>query len=172
MVIGIVILLVVLSVMLIGVSYDAYRLRKREADVLKIAEQVDHLFAAARAEVTKNKKLIEKAKQMVLGRDAGFRPFEDSQSYDAGDEPALSSPELLATLVTVLVNKYGTSRLTLTDCAQIPSNEYVSVYVDKGSGEIILSLDHEMAAGDSISDFEEDPLSALFGKSPKDDTYH
>ena len=56
MVIGIVILLVVLSVMLIGVSYDAYRLRKREADVLKIAEQVDHLFAAARAKEKKKKK--------------------------------------------------------------------------------------------------------------------
>jgi hypothetical protein len=163
---GIVILLVVLSIMLVGVSYDAYRLRKREADVLAVAEQVDHLFTAAREEVIKNKKLIEKAKELVLGNDSGFK------SYGAGTEPALSSPELLATLVTVLVNKYGTSRLTLTDFAQIPSEEYVSVYVDKGSGEIILSLDHEMASGGDVSDFDEDPLSALFGKSPKDDTYH
>ena len=78
----------------------------------------------------------------------------------------MSSPEMLATIITVLVHKQGLIKLSVKDFSDVPDEEYVSVYVDTKTQELVLSLNHEL----DTATVEEAP--ALFGLAPKDDTYH
>ena len=78
----------------------------------------------------------------------------------------LESPELLATIVTVLINKYGNTRLGLDDFA-IGDDKFVSVYVDTATDEILLSLDGGLA-----DDSYEDALIGFANGTPDDNTYH
>lgn len=80
-----------------------------------------------------------------------------------GELPDIGSPEMLSTLVTVLINKVGTINLSLADFAGVPDDEYVSVYVDGDSKEIILSMNHRLG--------ETDPYVVSFGDSD-DGTFH
>ena len=82
-----------------------------------------------------------------------------------GPDVDLQDPQMLATLVTVLVHKYGNLRLDLSDFAAIKNEDYVSIYVDTLKTELILSLDHTMAEA------EVDPVLSNFIK-PDDSTYH
>ncbi len=85
---------------------------------------------------------------------------------EAGDDP-LSTPGMLSTLVTVLISKYGDTRLSMEDF-MIPDEEYVSVYVDTTSQEILLSL----KTGLEDLDYTDDDFSMIkFGKSD-DNTFH
>ena len=77
----------------------------------------------------------------------------------------LSSPEMLASIITVMVNKAGHVRLSLTDFAKVPEAEYVSVYIDTKTQELVLSLNHELDAKDAVN-------TDIFSLSPKDDTFH
>ena len=70
------------------------------------------------------------------------------------------APELLATMVTVLVHKYGDTRLEMIDF-MIADSEYVSVYVDTATQEIVLSLNHDLGPDDT----EE----TMMGFGPSDD---
>jgi len=84
--------------------------------------------------------------------------------FAAGSSTMVETPELLSTIVTVLVHKYGDTRLGMRDF-MISDSEYVSVYVDADTQEIILSLNHDLSA----SDVEE----ALMGfGSPDDNIFH
>jgi hypothetical protein len=75
------------------------------------------------------------------------------------DSPELfDQPELMATIITVLVHKYGNVRLSMHDF-MIPDSEYVSVYVDTATQEIILSLDRNL-----------DPATDLINFTKTDDT--
>ena len=163
--------IIVLCIALAAAGVDIYRLRKREKTVMVVAKQVDELYCLARAEVTKNKKLIEDAKKII---DNPFIPQSALKTSTRYGEPELSSPEVLSTLVTVLINKFGTTRISMNDFAALDATEdFVSVYVDNDAMEIILSLDHNLASSSvSSADYEEDPFSGIFSKSPKDDTYH
>ena len=54
--------------------------------------------------------------------------------------PDLTDPSLLASLITVLVRKGGKPiRLTMNDFANVSDKEYVSVYVDISTNDLILS---------------------------------
>ncbi len=82
-----------------------------------------------------------------------------------GDPELLSSPEMLSTLVTVLIHKYGDTRLGLDDF-MIGDDKFVSVYVDTATQEILLSLDNELA--NSL----EDALVSFANGTSDDKTYH
>ena len=87
-------------------------------------------------------------------------------------EPDLSSPEILSTIISILIQKFGTTRLSIDDFAALGVGEFVSVYVDQGTMEIILSMDQNLSGKASFDVDVEDPLSSFFATSPKDDTYH
>jgi len=71
----------------------------------------------------------------------------------SGQPPEImESPELMSTIITVLVHKYGTARLSISDF-MIPDGEYVSVYVDTATQEIILSLDHNLSLEEQLVHF-------------------
>ena len=73
----------------------------------------------------------------------------------------IDSPGVMSTLITVLVNKFGTVRLGMQDFI-IPDEEYVSIYVDDDTQEIILSLNHDLVSKNMYVDF----------KDPTDKTFH
>ena len=78
----------------------------------------------------------------------------------------MEDPALLATVVTVLIHKYGTTVLGLKDFEAVGDEAYVSVYVDTGTQDLILSLDQKLAD-------DPDPMSLLqFGNKKDDTTYH
>ena len=61
-----------------------------------------------------------------------------------------TSPEILSTILTILVDRYGDIRLSPDDFV-ISDLDYVSIYVDNDSQEMILSMDRNLAEDDLIT---------------------
>lgn len=78
----------------------------------------------------------------------------------------LGDPAVLATLVTVLIHKLGDVRLNIVDFANVAHEEYVSVYVDMDTSDIVLSLNHSLASE------EADPTRIVDYRLTDDETYH
>lgn len=88
---------------------------------------------------------------------------EEVATLDASDP--LSQPGMLAALVTALIGKYGDTRLSMKDFV-MSGEEYVSVYIDDSSEEIILSMDTHL-------DQAPDPdFSMLKFGTNDDNTFH
>jgi len=157
-----IVLFVTISIALIGACCDIYRLRRRERLIMELSRELDTLLVSARDEVIKNKKLIENATTIVQSHGTSSQFYQDSDVSNYGD---VSSPEMLATIITVLVNKLGVAKLSMKDFTNVPEGEYVSVYVDTKTQELVLSLDHELEGAT-------DATPTLYNLSPKDDTFH
>jgi len=87
--------------------------------------------------------------------------LNQATSSEEGVPSFLDSPDLMSTIITVLVNKFGTVRLSMKDF-MIADEEYVSVYVDTGTQEIVLSLDHSLVVDEMYTGFI----------NPADTTFH
>tara|TARA_R110002012_G_scaffold36498_1_gene102977 strand:- start:7297 stop:7767 length:471 start_codon:yes stop_codon:yes gene_type:complete len=124
-----------------------------------VAKGLDDLMREARLEIVKNKKLIAKAKDLM----ENSAPSHHSVNNSDGDP--MEDPALLATVVTVLIHKYGTTTLGLKDFEAVGDEAYVSVYVDTASQDLILSLDRNLAT-------DADPMSMINFGNPDDTTYH
>jgi len=124
--------------------YMAYGNHKRKQLNNKIAEELDTIIL----------NVIDQVKK-VKGAS-----FLAEQGWDSD----LISPDMLTTLVTALVNKYGTINLAIEDFTNLKAEEYVSIYVDINSHELILSLDHTLA--------EDDPLKMINFSNADDNTFH
>jgi len=98
------------------------------------------------------------AKEMDAQIDAYAAAMEDMRA-EVGD--MFTSPEILATILTILVGRYGDIRLTPEDF-MISELDYVSIYVDNESEEIILSMDRDL-------DVEDIPVGVVI---PDETTYH
>lgn len=120
-------------------------LKKQANDVIKRIEQNEKLVAEAK------KKIAAQTGAIELGPD-GRVPFDQ-------DAP------LMASVLTALVVKYGDMALSLDDMRRVTQNDYISVYVDTGSQELILSNDHDMTAETGLPD-----LFNLHGGD--DETFH
>ena len=90
-----------------------------------------------------NKIIKNTAEAIKKGKESLRAEKERLESEPIGSSDLFDQPELMATIITVLVHKYGNVRLSVHDF-MIPDNEYVSVYVDTATQEIILSLDHNL----------------------------
>jgi len=78
---------------------------------------------------------------------------------------ALQSPDMLSTILTVLVRRHETVYLSLDDFVNLGDEDYVSVYVDYNSKELILSMNH------SLVEDKEAITMASFGGTD-DTTFH
>ena len=87
---------------------------------------------------------------------------KDAASILDPDDP-LAHPGMLATIVTVLINKYGDTRLSMKDF-MMSDEAYVSVYVDTATEEVILSLNTQLGDAPDFSMIK-------FGNSD-DNTFH
>ena len=115
-------------------------------------------------EIDKNEKLVAKAKEQVAVAMAAVKadmsPL-DSELRDPND--MMADPAMLSTILTAIVIKYGEMRLGMKDVMLSDENEYVSVYVDTGTKEMVLSTKHDL----------EGTVSYFTRTGPDDDeTYH
>jgi len=138
---------IVLAVfLLVMVGWTFYRIRavhkQRELNNF-ITHNLTDLLAATKEEIAKNHGLIEQAKNLV-------RKSAAADLDDLLDNP-LQSSEMLASVITVIVGKYGDMRLGLKDFAAISSNDFVSVYIDTQTQDVILSLKEDLVTKDSLT---------------------
>ena len=107
----------------VGVNY------KRAQNNKKIARELDAIIQLTLS-------AVEKTREAALKQG-------DLENQD------ITSPALLSSILTVIVSKYGNINLSLDDFL-IPDGEYVSVYVDPTSQELILSLNHQLVSPDEL----------------------
>ena len=133
-------------------SYRRYRLN------LLISHELQKIIDKTSQTVAQSKEVVEKSHQIKATP-------EMSLTGDGEMPELMEQPELMATLITVLVNKMagrgGTVRLSLQDF-MLADEDYVSVYVDTDSQEIILSMDGGLAMENSFIGFG----------NPDDNTFH
>ena len=112
-------------------------------------------------EIDKNEKLVAKAKEQVAAAMSAVK----ADMSDFGSDPTdmMSDPALLSTILAAIVVKYGEMRLGIEDVMLSDGNDYVSVYVDTGTKEMVLSTKHDL----------EGTVSYFTQTGPDDDeTYH
>jgi len=112
-------------------------------------------------EIDKNEKLVAEAKSQVAAAMSAVK----ADMSDFGSDPTdmMSDPALLSTILTAIVIKYGEMRLGMKDVMVSDENEYVSVYVDTRTKEMVLSTKHDL----------EGTVSYFTRTGPDDDeTYH
>ena len=112
-------------------------------------------------EIDKNEKLVAEAKSQVAAAMAAVRA--DMSDYRTEPNDIMADPAMLSTILTAIVIKYGEMRLGMKDVMLSDENEYVSVYVDTGTKEMVLSTKHDLEGG----------VSYFTQTGPDDDeTYH
>ena len=112
-------------------------------------------------EIDKNEKLVAEAKSQVAAAMAALRA--DASDYRTDPSDMMADPAMLSTILTAIVVKYGEMRLGMEDVMLSDENEYVSVYVDTGTKEMVLSTKHDLEGG----------VSYFTQTGPDDDeTYH
>ena len=112
-------------------------------------------------EIDKNEKLVAEAKSQVAAAMSAVK----ADMSDFGSDPTdmMADPAMLSTILTAIVIKYGEMRLGMKDVMLSDENEYVSVYVDTGTKEMVLSTKHDLEGG----------VSYFTQTGPDDDeTYH
>lgn len=136
-----------LLVVSVGVtSYFGFLNYKRRKLNLQIAGDLDSIIHSTLTMVKENEKIAAKAnKDKITHYSDLYNPLNDNKLKD------IESSEMLSTMLTVIVNKYGDVRLSLKDFEKTPDKEYVSVYVDIASKELILSSDHELISTELTS---------------------
>lgn len=88
---------------------------------------------------------------------------EKNTVFETEEDGTLASAAVLGSMLTVLVKKNGTCRLSLEDFTAV-GDEYVSIYVDITTNELILSLSSSLS--------EEYSLDLFKFASSDDSTYH
>ena len=143
----------IISVVYIGaLNYQRHKLNMLIAGELDVVLQ-STLKMANRDEESINKTTINPEMSV-----------EDLYKGGFGKNQDIDSPEMLSTILTVLVHKYGNLRLSLGDFMKVRDEDYISVYVDVNSKELILSLDHAMGT--------KDPLNMVNFSNSDDNTFH
>jgi len=140
-------------------TYKLYLARRQEAVNLTLYLGIEELHARTQAEIKKNTGLVEKAKSLFSGQ---------KNSEFSGTERAAGSfddPGMLATVITTIIAKDGNMRLSLADFEKVNDGDYVSVYIDTATQDLILSLKHDLATVDSY-------LLGTHRGAETDDTYH
>lgn len=141
------------SVALTLLNYRKVRMERLRNGVISVG--LEELMKLTRHEIVKNKKLVEKARKQM----------RDAVTPRTAEDP-LDDPGLLASILAVIVKKYGAIKLGIDDFKSTGSDDYVSVYVDTKTQDLILSLDH------GLVDKEKDPMSMINFGAKDDNTFH
>ena len=127
-----------------GCVWAHYRLKKARQQHqinLLLSGTLQELFDTAQAEVNRNKKLLEKAQKLTGG----------ALGVSGPPDNLLDDPGMLATLVTAIVNKYGSIILGMSDFTVLGDEDFVSVYIDTRTQDLILSLKPNLTDQDASS---------------------
>ena len=112
-------------------------------------------------QMDRNEKLVAEAKSEVAAAMAALRA--DASGYSTDPNDMMADPAMLSTILTAIVVKYGEMRLGMEDVMLSDENEYVSVYVDTGTKEMVLSTKHNLEG--AVSYFTQ-------AGADDDETYH
>lgn len=120
-----------------------------------IAAELDQLVQTTLGAIKKNEK---------LARSSVPDNLNDLYNSAVGEKNTdLTHPALLSSILTVIIKKYGDVKLALSDF-MIPDEEYVSVYMDTHTKQLILSMNHGL---------ERDvPYTLAAFTDPDDNTFH
>jgi len=133
----------------IGIAlYSGFLNYKRRKLNMQIAADLEMVLHSTLTMIKENEKIVAKAnKEKITHYNDLYNPMSENNLRD------IESPEMLSTILTVIVSKYGDIRLALKDFLKVPDKEYVSVYVDTISKELILSSDHDPAESAAMVNF-------------------
>ena len=118
----------------------------------QIADELDVILHSVLTTIKEGKRLPQKLQNAVGKKNGGDLP-ED-----------INSAEMLSTILTVLIHKYGLARLSISDFKNVAKNEFVSVYVETETNDLILSLNHDLQKADTST------MTPFSGTT--DDTFH
>jgi hypothetical protein len=135
-----------LSIGVVAALYWSVRSYRIYQTNLLVSEELDKIIAETLKAVQKNKR--------------SNRPDLEGAGLSGGPD-LINSPDLMSTIITVLINKFGDVRLGMQDF-MISDEEYVSVYVDTQTEEIILSTNSDLSVADLYTGF----------RKPGDGTFH
>ena len=114
-------------------------------------------------EIDKNEKLVAKAKEQVAAAMAAVSADATTRVPLSGDpNDMMEDPALLGSLLTAIIIKYGDVRLGIEDMALTEGKDFVSVYVDTRTKEMVLSTKHDL----------EGDVSFFSLSGTDDETYH
>ena len=148
-----ILLTIFLSVSVILTFFMAWKNHKRFKENELVADELDAILQGA----------LETLKATKGKGASNLRGSIKKNSPEEGAED-LNSPEMLSTLLTVVIHKYGQARLSVDDFKNVAVDEFVSIYVDTTTNELILSLNHQLQDGG--------PTVIPGFKSGNDDTFH
>ena len=133
------------------VLYLIFRNHKLQKFNHHVADELDIIFRSVydRVHVAQEKTAVKRKSKLFKN---------DPENVDLDD------PGMLSTLITVIVNKHGSMRLELADFQAVDNDEYVSVYVDTKTSELLLSVDHAME--------KKAPVTMVNFSDPDDGTFH
>ena len=124
--------------------------KHREAEV-KLKKSVEGLTDA----------LIEAAQDSI--QESEIKTSPSGIKYKTVKSEHLSNPKYLTTLITTIIKKHGPISLNEEDFASVTRNDYVSLYIDLKTNDIILTAnDYELPEEDAPQVYE----------TPEEDIYH
>jgi len=149
------ILFILLGLSLALTLFNYRKVRVERARNESVAVGLDELLEMTRLEIAKNKKLVEKVKKQI----------RNVSTVLEADDP-MEDPGMLSSILAVIVKKYGAIKLGLQDFESTSNDDYVSVYVDTKTQDLILSLDR------GLDEKNTDPMSMVNFGTKDDNTFH
>ena len=139
---------------------------KKMNATLKEATKI--LVSEAQTAVQRNEKLVAEAKRQVShvitqmeSEYYGTPKTTKNNKFDL-----LNDPGLLSSMITALVMKYGEMRLSMNDFADVTTDDYVTVYVEALTKEVVFSSKHKLA------DDDKEFFANYATRAEEDETYH
>ena len=151
--------LIMFPTLLVATGFALWNWRQarieREINMV-VRKSVEDLMVVTQQEIAKNKKLVEKTAGLLKQAKGASAPSDDP----------MNDPDMLSSVISVIVKKFGTLKLGLTDFEAVTDHDYVSVYVDTMTQDLILSLKHDLHTG------ADDSMAMVNFGNPDDSTFH
>ena len=105
--------------------------------------------------------LIEDARESI--QDQEIKTSPSGVKYKTAESKYLSNAKYLTTLITTIVKKEGSITLNEKDFEDVTQKDYISLYIDLKTNDIILAANN--------TDFAEEPVPKVYD-TPEEDIYH
>jgi hypothetical protein len=126
------------------------------------------LFFMARASQLNKQRAILFEVGQELDKTLAILKKTGAKKLAPADDPRqlLDEPHMLASIITLLIQKFGPVRLSVNDFESMGEDDYVSVYSDEQSKDLILALNSTKIDSSSAM------MVDFFNKDIDDNTYH
>ena len=152
-----------------GMTYFLWRGWKRNTLERKfntaIRESAQLLAESVEDQIARNEKLVAEAKSQIAMAMSAMEADMAAAAYDPPQDTddMLNDPGMLASIITAIIVKYGDMRIGMKDMMLLDEEQSISIYIDTGSKEMVLSTQHNL--GDKVSYIN-------FSDPGDDETYH